>query len=459
MNTLLPLIMHSDLQSPVAYRGDRVIRVTDFLADVVQLTALLPAASHILNVCSDRYRFCVGLAAAMCAGKISLLPSTHTPEAVRQLCEFAPDVFCLTDFDAGINLPTLNYPADVASANAHKIIADQIIPAFSATQLVAYVFTSGSTGTPVAHPKTWGALVGSVRAEATRFGMLDGRRYTLVGTVPAQHMYGFESTVLLALQSGAAFWAGKPFFAADIAAALNAVPAPRLLVSTPFHLRAVIDTDVEFPPIEKVISATAPLTQALASEIEIFCAAPLLEIYGSTESGQIASRRSVHETQWQLLDGFALDQRGETTYARSANFGVDAAFSDGVALGDIIEKTDTNQFVLHGRRGDLINIAGKRTALGFLNHQLLSISGVRDGVFFLPLSDSGEDVTRLVAFVVAPDLSIAEITQALRERVDPLFLPRPLYLVEKLPRNAAGKLPNKELLGLLAQLREQRQEK
>ena len=34
---------------------------------------------------------------------------------------------------------------------------------------------------------------------------------TLVGTVPAQHMYGFESTVFLALQNGGAFWAGRSY--------------------------------------------------------------------------------------------------------------------------------------------------------------------------------------------------------------------------------------------------------
>ena len=58
-----------------------------------------------------------------------------------------------------------------------------------------------------------------VRDGAAELGLLDGRSHALVGTVPAQHMYGFESTVLVALQTGNAFSAERPFYPADIGAA------------------------------------------------------------------------------------------------------------------------------------------------------------------------------------------------------------------------------------------------
>jgi acyl-coenzyme A synthetase/AMP-(fatty) acid ligase len=53
----------------------------------------------------------------------------------------------------------------------------------------------------------------------------------------------------------------------------------------------------------------------------------------------------------------------------------------------------------------------------------------------------------LGAVVVAPGLSAAALTEQLRQRIDPVFLPRPLLLVEELPRNAAGKLPQQALQG------------
>ncbi|MEX4005603.1 hypothetical protein AB4Y38_43420, partial [Paraburkholderia sp. EG285A] len=42
------------------------------------------------------------------------------------------------------------------------------------------------------------------------------------------------------------------------------------------------------PPAELVLSATAPLSEKLALEAEARLKAPLVEIYGSTETGQIA---------------------------------------------------------------------------------------------------------------------------------------------------------------------------
>jgi acyl-coenzyme A synthetase/AMP-(fatty) acid ligase len=73
---------------------------------------------------------------------------------------------------------------------------------------------------------------GARLAEATGRASLDG--VTLVATVPPQHMYGFESSVLLAMHGGATLDAGRPFYPADVVAALATTPAPRALVTTPF---------------------------------------------------------------------------------------------------------------------------------------------------------------------------------------------------------------------------------
>jgi acyl-coenzyme A synthetase/AMP-(fatty) acid ligase len=83
-----------------------------------------------------------------------------------------------------------------------------------------------------------------------------------------------------------------------------------------------------------------------------------------------------------------------------------------------------------------------------LNAQLNAIPGVVDGAFFLSDSSGGSTgVARLGAAVVAPGLSPAHLTEQLRQRIDPVFLPRPLLMVESLPRNATGKLPQSALQG------------
>jgi acyl-coenzyme A synthetase/AMP-(fatty) acid ligase len=415
-----------------------------FLADVAQVAAALPAGDHVLNVCSDRYRFTVGFAASLVAGKISLLPSTHTPEVIRQLTVFARDVFCLTD-DPGceIDLPRTLYP-DGAAGRA----SNGAVPEIDAGQLAAYVFTSGSTGTPLPYKKTWGRLVRCVRDGASRLGMLDGRSHTIVGTVPPQHMYGFESSVLLGLQTGSAICAERPFYPADVCSALAAAPRPRVLISTPVHLRALLAAEVAMPAVDLIVSATAPLSSDLAREVEEKFATRLLEIYGSTETGQIATRRTAQTLEWQLWPGVSLTVKDDgQAWAQGGHV------EQPTPMCDVLELTEGDRFLLHGRMADLVNIAGKRSSLAYLNHQLNSIHGVVDGTFFLTDEShaSSTGVTRVAAFVVAPTLNAAALTDELRRRIDPVFLPRPLLFVERLPRNGTGKLPQEALRALAAQ--------
>jgi len=445
----LPLIAHDRPAAVIAWRAGRAISAAQFLADVSALAARLPASTHLLNFCSDRYRFAVGLAASLVTGKCNILPSTHTPEVIRHLRSFAPDVFCLSDDpQCPLALPHVLYvDSPQAERTAASDGAEFSVPQIDAAQLAAYVFTSGSSGMPVPHAKTWGRLLQCVRAEVTRLPVADLAGCSILGTVPAQHMYGFESTVLLPLQSGAALCAERPFFPADIAAALAAVPPPRVLVSTPVHLRALLTAEQPLPALELIMSATAMLPVNLARAVESRYGAALLEIYGSTETGQMASRRTALEDQWRLWPGVRLTISDAHCSAHGGHV------ARPTALADVLEPTDEEHFLLHGRTADLVNIAGKRSSLAYLNHQLNAIPGVTDAVFFV--RDDSEaslaGVTRLGALAVAPRLDVASIILALRQRIDPVFLPRPLLLVEHLPRNATGKLPQHTLRALTTQ--------
>ncbi|SOY71395.1 putative enzyme; Acyl-coenzyme A synthetases/AMP-(fatty) acid ligases domain [Cupriavidus phytorum] len=452
--TSFPIVAHATPDDIIAWVHRRPVTVRQFLADAARLAAVLPAGGHVFNACTDRYRFTVGLCAALLAGKPTLLPPSHTPETVRQLLAFAPDAFCLHDQpDAAFAMPALHYHDGLAAIAADGPVE---IPRIPAAQVMAYVFTSGSTGTPVPHRKTWGAMAGSARAAAQRLGLLDGRAWTLAGTVPPQHMFGLEATVMLVLQGRAALVAAPAFYPADVSAALAAVPAPRALVSSPVHLRTLVQSGVAMPAADLVLCATAPLGRQLAAETEALFGAPLREIYGSTETGQLATRRTAQEDVWTLVPGVRLQARPSATGDDTETWAEGGHIEQPVPLGDAIAPLDAQRFLLHGRKADLLNIAGKRTSLGYLNHQLTAIDGVRDGAFFMPddahEGDAHGHVVRLVAVVVAPGVAPARLQQALRERIDPAFMPRPLYFADRLPRNAAGKLPREALAALLATL-------
>jgi acyl-coenzyme A synthetase/AMP-(fatty) acid ligase len=436
----LPLISHASPDAVVAYRDGLAVPARQFLADARRVAAALPdGRRHVLNLCQDRYRFAVVLAASLLSGRVNLLPPTATPEVLRQLAAFAPDGVCLVDEEpCGGPLPMLAYP------EATGPVGDLTeVPAIAPERLVAFVFTSGSTGAPVPHAKHWGPLVRNVRAEAARLGLAQGRPHGIVATVPSQHMYGLETAVLLPLQSGSALLARRPFYPADVWAALASVPDPRVLVTTPVHLRALVASGLEPPGLDLIVSATAPLSDTLARAAETSLRTRILEIYGCTETGQIATRFPTRGPQWQLYPGIRLEVEEDQTWA------VGGHVEGRVPLADLIEPRGEDRFLLRGRTADLVNIAGKRSSLAYLNQVLGGVPGVRDGVFFMPHPEDADRVERLAAAVVAPDLDAPALMAELRRRIDPAFLPRPLLLVERLPRNATGKLPRQALEALI----------
>ena len=426
----LPLIRHTDLDSPIANVKGRTISVRQFLSDLTHVANFLPKRRYLLNLCVDRYHFTVVFCAALLRNQVSLLPPNQTPELIEQLRTDYSDIYCLKDLNEQHGLlETFHYPKENIEANN-----DIIVPAIDSEQTAALVFTSGSTGKPVAHKKTWGNLVKSALGELECLRLDEKPGMTIVGTVPPQHMYGLESTVLMILQGSLIMHSGRPFYPADITSVLSDCARPRGLVTTPVHLRTLVNDIGELPNIDFLLCATSPLSPQLASEAEKKFSTPLYEIYGCTEAGQVATRRPTKTEEWQLFPNLHIYQDGNNTWVKGGHVNGD------ILLNDIIELREGNKFTLHGRTGDLVNIAGKRTSLAHLNYHLNCITGVIDGVYVMRDDNRHDGISRLMAFVVAPALSEEDILRALRQRIDSAFMPRPLYLVESLPRNATGKL-------------------
>lgn len=433
----LPLVRNHESGRVFAYFAGRPVTLSQFLQHVAQLAAVLPDKKHVINLCADRYRFAVGFSAALVRGQVSLFPPSAAPDLIEGLGRDYPDVYCLSETaaaSAGVDA-VLFPPLDEGIGKVRRV------PVIPEGQIAAILFTSGSTGRPLPHAKTWRSLAAGAFAEAERLCVRPG--LALVGTVPPQHMYGLESTVLLPMQNGLALHGGKPFFPADIRTELAALPRPRGLVTTPVHLRALLDEQHPALPVDFLLCATAPLSPQLAARAEECFGTSLHEIYGCTEAGQVAARRTVESPQWRAMGRLALYQDARGTWAAGGHA------EQPVLLADVIELRDAQTFLLHGRSADLVNIAGKRTSIAHLDYHLNSIEGVRDGVFVMPEEGDGT-VTRLMAFAVAPGVHSETIMQALRQRIDAVFLPRPLCLVEILPRSATGKLPRSALERLMA---------
>ncbi len=422
----------------LAFEAGQSHSLKRFLAQVRGLAEALPPGRHAVNLCDDRYRFLVAFCAVALRGQVTLLPTSRAPVVITDVLDEYADSYTLGDGPLSPQPPRYWQMPQILPEldGAVPMILDEVV--------VAIGFTSGSTGVPTANTKTWAGFRASTSQNLAALDdlWLADALLSVVATVPPQHMYGMELSVLLPLIGPAAVHAARPFFPADVARVLAEIPEPRLLVTTPVHLRALVQSGVELPVLCGIVSATAPLSMELALAAEESFGCEVRELFGSTETCIIARRRPAFDSAWTPLSGVRVQPRPDGALVHAAHLPVP------VALADLVEVEDDGRFHLRGRQADLLEIAGKRASLGDLTRRLLAIPGVVDGVMLQLDAGQGQTVGRVAALVVAPTLDEGVILAALRQSVDPVFLPRPLKRVEALPRSDAGKLPRAELLRL-----------
>jgi acyl-coenzyme A synthetase/AMP-(fatty) acid ligase len=427
----LPLLESADRSRPLIWRERRAVCVGEFMGHVEALAARLPASGAMINLCRSRQAFMVAYVAALLRNHPTLMPASRAAGVIEELLQSQPDAYAVDDAFVQREAPTIG-----ASGNSDRAKAARD-PALAA-------FTSGTTGEPGCHLKTWGAISRCATNDAIEIRRrLAAAGHTgdaaIVATVPSQHMYGFETAVMMSLIAGMSLHDSQPLLPAEVAAALAAVPEPRVLITTPLHLRALCESGTHFPPVALLLSATAPLTReaALAAEATFGC--PLLEMFGSTETCVIAARETARQTRWSAYKEVGLRPASDGTWV-SAPW-----LTAPVRLLDIME-LHGDDFELCGRHADLLEIAGKRASLSDITRRLLNLPGVHDAVVFQPEPPRDGQVARLAALVVAPGISASQLLRGLSDVVDPAFLPRPLLLVRALPRNETGKLPREQLL-------------
>lgn len=423
----------------LAHRDGEPVTVKQFLAEVESLAAYLPSKRFAINLCRDRYTFIRGFAAVIARRQTNLLPPNRLDATIDDLLERYPGSYILSDDGADARRCERVDPRKAPAGRNPNAIAPGIPPEHRA----AIVFTSGSTGQSKAIEKPWRTFFEGSRLIADEMGLSGKQTRHMVATVPPQHMYGLETSVLLPLAGPIAVSNLQPFLPADVAAALAALPTPRVLVSTPAHLRSFDDPGVDMPDLEAIWSATAPLDPELARRIEHRQSTRVHEIYGCSETGSLARREPVREESWSLFRGAGLTTEDGLVRAAAPHL------PDTFVLQDCVEMLAPDRFQLVGRSEDLVNIAGKRASLADLNLRLMRIPGVEDAVMFQLPETKATATERLAAFVVAPGLDPQKLRQELRRSIDEVFLPRPIRMVERLPREETGKLSRRKILQLI----------
>ena len=433
MNEYSQLMVDSPDTETVAFYNGKAIDRSTFLSHVAGIRQILPGHKYSINLCENRYHFLVAFTACVSLKQVSLLPNSRVERDIESLHNSYDDSYLVDD-----DLVREVCRGDIGQSQTDfdLQVADH--------QQVAFVFTSGTTGKPRASVKTWGQLVETAIRVKRRFNLNAKQQHSVVATVPPQHMFGFETTIVYPLILGIAIHNDRPFYPLDIQKALSETPVPRVLITTPLHLKTCLSSNQGWPDVEFVISATAPMPLKTATEAEKILDTKVFEIYGCSEAGAIATRQMSVDTSWQLLPDFELVSSETQTLLNTPDC------KEPVLLPDCVEVYDNGFFDLVSRNSDMINIGGKRGSFLDLTSKFKQVEGVTDVVFLM--GDEADDKrSRLIAFVVAPGFEEKELRQKLAMYIDAVFLPRPLIIVPQLPYNELGKLPRTNLLKLLDQ--------
>ena len=303
--------------------------------------------------------------------------------------------------------------------------------------------TSGSTGQPQIIGKTVAQFQAEAEALAQCWSLADEAPVdAVVGSVSPQHLYGLSFRVVLSLCAGWPIHRMQCVYPESLLAA--ALPMRRSVwISSPMLLDALGEDRVGprlRGSVSRLVSSAGSLSAATSERLHRQLGILPDEIYGSTETGVIAHRQG--SGPWQPLPSV---QHG--TDAEGALW-VDSPWSGGRRqLADLVSSQGTG-FVLEGRRDRIIKLADKRVSLAHMEARLKEHAWVADGACGL----SPVHKRLAVALVLSPEGATAwreqgraSVLNALRDHLrgslDAVALPRSWRVVDRLPRDAQGKLP------------------
>lgn len=447
-HSLPALLGRHHAHDPVA-TGPEPCTAARLWADVRAIASRLPekepgGPGELVLVCHDRYLFAASMLAAWERGYVVALPPNAQPAMVTALRKSGTVRTVLHDEGemAGIDVRA------VVAERASEPDGDYAPPApLERDRRIVVVYTSGTTGTPMACPKTAGQLVGEAATLAATFGV--GPAARVLATVPPHHIYGLLYGVLMPLVAGASF-ARETVLHAEPLAELIARDGIGVLVSVPAHLRALRMLEPgRIEGVARVFSSGAPLPDDTAEDLRERFGWRVTEVLGSSETGGIGWRDRPGAS-WVPLPGVVV-REGE-----GGRILVDSPFLDPGAPrphvgGDRVAVEAEGRFRHLGRADGVLKVGSTRVSIAELESRLLSIPGVHDAAA-LAVEVGGARGWESWVAIVAEGHTAQTIRAALLPWLDPVVLPRRIRIVDALPRDpGTGKLRKEALRALWGQ--------
>ncbi len=396
----------------VAIDGERRVTWDDLRTAIAARRCAAAPRRRVLLRSVSAIDFTADLLAALADGHVAVLPPNFQPQTLAAFAELPP-------------------PVDVPPQTIE-------------------LYTSGSSGEAKCVRKALRQLEAECCVLERCWGALASRA-TVLATTPHHHIYGLLFRLLWPLL------AGRPFDNATIAepgAFVERLRATRagVLVSSPAQLsrlHQLLDLGALPHPPALVFSSGSPLDADTAACYQRAWGMAPVEVLGSTESGGIAWRRQDRHPRWTPLPEVRLSSASDGGLLVSSPFLPDDSL---LRLEDAADFAPDGTFVLRGRLDRIVKIEEKRLSLPEMEAWLTTHPAVTAAVI-APLTLSGR--TLLGAVVVAPFAAaqrkalVEALRRHLRQRFDPVLLPRRWRFVDALPYDERGKLALNDMARLL----------
>ncbi|MFZ2311502.1 MAG: AMP-binding protein [Methylobacter sp.] len=469
--------------SPIAYHAGRYYDVEQFSAAVKSWVTKLQAQpfQRYALYAEDTYPFAVMLFALFYAGKEAWIPGNNCPGTAQQLqqqaCQLLGDWDKARPFDYGLDgvdnpiKEPLNKLIPFMVRQAHHERNQQFtvrpepverfnqrfpeLSPLNADETRLVIFTSGSTG----QPKPIEKRLSQLQIEVATLEKLWGDRLAgseALATVSHQHLYGLLFRLLWPLSAGRCFHS-EIYLNPEML--VNSTQNAAYWVASPAHLKR-LDQDSPWERISNlnaIFSSGGPLQHNAAQQVLAFSGRPVIEIYGSSETGGIAWRQQGEEpvTPWALFEGMALKRTDDIWHLHSSY--LTESGSDGFQLADQISLQEDGRFLLQGRLDRIVKIEEKRLSLTELEQRLMDTPWIADA--FTVMIEKSRDVVG--AFVVlnqdglqlmeakGRNQLIKQIRTALSQWFEAVVLPRKWLFTDRIPMTAQGKVEQHLLMQLL----------
>ncbi|MDX1953225.1 MAG: fatty acid--CoA ligase family protein [Verrucomicrobiota bacterium] len=315
--------------------------------------------------------------------------------------------------------------------------------------------TSGSTGKAKAVLFTERQLKADVDQIVATMGLQ--QNWPNLGVISLAHSYGFSNLALPLLLHGIPLiLAGAPLPETVLHGA-GLVPHVTI-PAVPAIWRSWLETKSIPVNCRLAISAGAPLRIGLEQEIYSSTGLKVHNFYGASECGGIAYDRSTEprkneEIIGQAMNGVRLSISEEGCLAvQSEAVGEcywpaqSSAIKPGLFYTEDLAEIRNGVVHLRGRKGDLINVAGRKVAPEQIEEILRTFPAVKECVVFgIPEKTETNRGEWIVACVnVHPGTEIAQLRNHLLQQIPAWQLPREWWFEPTLKVNLRGKLSRAE---------------